>query len=84
MAHCVAQVISSFGRRSRAKLLKFKGTLLHPPPPTASLMPRSVVYKAQIDQVLDEQAKLTDTQKTRARLLCLHSYIVWLHMLPCM
>ena len=47
----------------RAKHLTFKGALPHPPPPVASLVPGSAAYKAQIDQVLDVQAKLTDVQK---------------------
>ena len=47
----------------RAKHLTFTGALPHPPPPVASLVPGSAAYKAQIDQVLDVQAMLTDVQK---------------------
>lgn len=62
-------------RRSRARLLMFKGELPHAPPPTASLMPNSVVYKAQTNRVLEERAKLTDAQRTWAGngLLCFQS-----------
>lgn len=66
----------------RAKHLTFKGALPHPPPPVASLVPGSAAYKAQVDQVLDVQAKLTDVQKVQVHRtkFCVHA---WLHVLLC-
>ena len=70
----VATLLTRGGRAQigRAKHLSFSGTLPHPPPPAASLAPGSATYKAQVDDVLDVQAKLTDVQKMQVcpRLHC--------------
>ena len=52
----------------RAKHLAIQGELPPPPPPSASLVPGSAAYRAQVDQIISVQANLTDVQKIQARL----------------